>query len=370
MQKQNKQIDYILLGIVLVLLAFGLVVLYSASTVESFNTFGNTTYYIKHQVFYGAAMGLVGMIVLSHIDYHVWRKLLPGMLAVSLFLLLLVKVPGLNFSSGGASRWLHLGPILFQPSEIAKVVIIFYIAAWADKKGRDLNNFYFGLLPSLLIVGLFAALILSQPDFGTMLVLLSVSMVMLFVAGINWRYFLWTSVLGSLSLYGFIHFEPYRARRITAFLNPATDPKGIGYQINQAYLAIGSGRWLGYGYGWSRQKHGYLPEAISDSVFAVLAEELGFIRVLVVLGFFVAFALRGFHVAKNAPDLFGKMAAVGIVSMVSLQALINIAAMVRLLPLTGIPLPFFSYGSTSLFVTLSAIGVLLNISKYSSRKTT
>lgn len=369
MGKKTQKVDIWILLLTLSLLVFGLIVLYSASTVESYNTFGNTTYYIKHQLLNGAILGLIGMAVMANIDYHIWRKLLPVLLIGSLFTLLLVKVPGLNFSSGGASRWLHAGPILFQPSELAKLVIIFYIAAWADKKGRDLNNFYLGILPSLIIVALFSAFILAQPDFGTMLVLLSVSMIMLFVAGINWHYFFWTIVCGSLGLFAFVHYEPYRARRITAFLNPAVDPKGIGYQINQALIAIGSGGWLGYGYGLSRQKYNYLPEAISDSVFAVLSEELGFIRELIVLGLFLALALRGYQIAKSAPDLFGKMVAVGIVSMITMQALINIAAMVRLLPLTGIPLPFFSYGSTSLIVTLSSVGILLNISKVSAKAT-
>ena len=366
MTKTQGKIDYWLLLITLTLLAFGLIVLYSASTVESYNNFGNTTHYIKHQLLFGGVLGLLGMYALAKIDYHIWRKLLPVLLCTSLFLLVLVKVPGFSYSTNGAARWLQFGPLTFQPSEIAKVVIIFYIAAWVDKKGRSLNDFYFGILPSLCIIALFALFILMQPDFGTMLVLLSISVIMLFVAGINWKYFLWTIVAGSLALWGFVKLEPYRARRLTSFFDPSIDPKGISYQINQALIAIGSGKWVGYGYGMSRQKYNYLPEAISDSVFAVLAEELGFLRVLIVLGLFIAFALRGLHVAKHAPDFFGKMTAVGIVSFITLQALINIGAMVKLLPLTGIPLPFFSYGSTSLFITLSAIGILLNISRQSN----
>jgi len=361
----DSNIDYWLLLITGALLAFGLVVLYSASTVESYNNFGNTTYFIKHQLLYGGLLGVAGMFVLSKIDYHIWKKFLPALLFISLFLLFLVKVPGLSFSANGASRWLRFGPLLFQPSEIAKIVIIFYIASWADKKGRELDNFYFGVLPSLCIVGLYAFLILMQPDFGTMLVLLSTAVAMLFVAGINIKYFFWTIAAGVLALLAFIKIEPYRARRITSFFDPSIDPQGISYQINQALIAIGSGKWLGYGYGMSRQKYNYLPESISDSVFAVLAEELGFLRVLLVLGLFIAFALRGFHIAKNAPDIFGKLTAIGIVGFIVIQALINIGAIVNILPLTGIPLPFFSYGSTSLFITLSSIGVLLNISSQS-----
>lgn len=355
--------DVIFLMITGVIMFFGMATLYSASTVESLNNFGNTSYYIKHQFLYGGISGIVSLYVLSRIDYHFWKKLLPLMIIGSIILLVLVKIPALNFNSGGADRWLHLGPILFQPSEIAKLVIIFYIAAWVEKKGKDINNFYLGLLPSLIIISLFAGLILMQPDFGTMLVLISVAFIMLFMAGIDWKYIFWTTVSGVLILAAFVKFEPYRARRITAFFDPSVDPKGISYQINQALLAIGAGGWMGYGYGLSRQKYNYLPEAISDSVFAVLAEELGFLRVVIVLLLFVGLFLRGMYIAKKAPDTFGKMIAVGITSFITLQALINIGAIVGLLPLTGIPLPFFSYGSTSLFIILSSIGVLLNISR-------
>ncbi len=364
--KSKLKLDYWFLAIVLALLAFGLVVLYSASTVESYNTFGSTTRLIMHQLIYGGVLGVIGMIIFANVDYHIWRKLLPVILVGSLFLLILAKVPGFSFAANGASRWIHIGPVLFQPSELVKVAIVFYVAAWADKKGRSLNDFYFGILPSLLIIGLFALLILMQPDFGTMLVLLTTAVLMLFIAGINWKYFVWTLVGGGLTLLAFVKIEPYRARRITSFFDPSVDPQGISYQINQALIAIGSGKWFGFGYGMSRQKYNYLPESMSDSVFAVLSEELGFIREMAVLALFIAFALRGYHIAKNAPDFFGKMVAAGIVTFITVQALINIGAMVNILPLTGIPLPFFSYGSTSLFVTLCSVGIVLNISKQGS----
>lgn len=366
LKSKSGKIDYWFLAITLALLAFGLTVLYSASTVESYNTFGNTTHLIIHQLLYGGVIGLVGMYIFSRIDYHVWRKFLPAILFLSAFLLILAKVPGFSFAANGASRWVHFGPILFQPSELVKVAIVFYIAAWVDKKARELNDFYFGVLPSLLIVAFFAVLILIQPDFGTMLVLLFTAVSMLFVAGIDWKYFFWTIVSGVLLLLAFIKIEPYRARRITSFFNPSIDPQGISYQINQALIAIGSGKWFGFGYGMSRQKYNYLPESISDSVFAVLSEELGFLRELAVLGLFIAFALRGFYIAKNAPDFFGKMVASGIIISITLQALINIGAIVNILPLTGIPLPFFSYGSTSLLVTLCSVGIVLNISRQSN----
>jgi cell division protein FtsW len=255
-----------------------------------------------------------------------------------------------------------------QPGEFAKLVIILYLAAWADRKRNAMDDFYFGVLPTLVIIVLFAGFILWQPDLGTMIVLIVTSMVMLFVGGINLRYFFWTIVAGLLSLIAFIKFEPYRARRITTFLNPAIDPKGISYQINQALLTIGSGGLWGYGYGLSRQKYNYLPESTTDSIFAIMAEELGFVRVSVLMLLFAVFILRGIMIAKSAPDQFGKMIAVGIVSFIGFQAVINVGAMVGLLPLTGIPLPFFSYGSTALTVTMAGVGVLLNISKQANLK--
>jgi cell division protein FtsW len=361
--KTNLKIDYSLLFIVLALLAYGLIVLYSASTVQSFANFGNTSTYIVHQILYGAVIGLIAMFIFAKMDYHVWQKYLPVLIFSSIFLLVLVKIPGLGHSAGGADRWIEFGPISFQPAELAKLVVILYLASWVDKKRGNLNDFYYGILPTLIIIGLFSLLILWQPDFGTMLVLLLVAFFMLFAAGVNWKYFFYSIVCSALALYLVIKIEPYRVKRLATFFNPGLDPQGISYQINQALIAVGSGGLLGFGYGLSRQKHNYLPEVMNDSIFAVFAEELGFFRVLIALGLFLAFAIKGFQIAKNAPDIFGRMVALGITSWITLQALVNIAAILNLLPLTGIPLPFFSYGSTALISNLAACGILLNISK-------
>lgn len=369
MAVKKLPIDYKLLFLTLSLLVFGLTALFSASTVNSFSNFGNTKYYIIHQALYGGIIGLLLMFLCSKLDYHIWQKYLPVLIFASLFFLLLVKIPGIGISAGGATRWIHIGFFTFQPAELSKLVIIFYLASWVDKNRSSLNNFYFGLLPSLCIIGLFAGLILWQPDFGTMLVLLLISFFMLFAAGINWKYFFYSAILGFLSLYLIIVLEPYRAKRLTTFLNPSLDPKGIGYHINQALLAIGSGGWFGFGYGLSRQKHNYLPEVMTDSIFAVLAEEMGFIRASFVLILFLFFAIKGYSIAKNAPDTFGKMVAFGITTWITVQAFINIAAMLNFLPLTGIPLPFFSYGSSALILNLTAAGILLSISRVTSKTT-
>jgi len=358
-----------MLFIIMALLAFGLIALYSASSIPSYTKFQNTTYFIYHQLAYGAAIGLLSMYILSRVDYHFWQKKLPILIVVSLVLLAMVKISAFGTTFGGAARWLDVGPFSFQPSELAKLVVILYLAAWADKKKGALNDFYFGLLPSLTIIGLFSLLILWQPDFGTMLVLISVSFAMLFTAGINWKYFFWSAACGILSMALFVTFEPYRAQRIKTFFDPGFDPQGVGYQINQALMAIGAGGMWGYGYGLSRQKHSYLPEVMTDSIFAVIAEELGFFRVLGILLLFMLFVFRGFSIAKNAPDTFGKMVAFGITMWIAVQALINIAAIVNIIPLTGIPLPFFSYGSSALILNLAAMGILLNISRQASLRT-
>lgn len=363
--KAKSNLNLPLLVSVFFLLAYGHAALYSASAVESFQNFGNTTYYIKHQIIYGVFFGLIGLYIFYKIDYHFWQKYLPLILISTLVLLLMVKFSSFGLGAGGARRWLYIAGLSFQPSELAKLAIIFYLASWVDKKRDSLHNFGFGILPSLIIIGLYAALILWQPDLGTMLILVLVAFGMLFASGIDLKYFFWTVVAGILTLFLFIRFEPYRAKRLTTFFNPSIDPKGISYHINQALLAIGSGKLFGYGYGLSRQKHNYLPEVMNDSIFAVVSEELGFFRVLIILFLFGFFIVQGMKVAKNAPDTFGKMVALGITLWIGLQAVINIAAMVNLLPLTGIPLPFFSYGSTALLINLASIGILLNISSES-----
>ncbi len=359
----SNKMDRILLMIVIALVLIGLAMLYSASTVTSYKNFGNTSYYFVHQLLYGALIGSAALYICSRLDYHIWQKMIPLVLLVALILLMLVKVPGIGFAANGATRWIHLGFITFQPAELAKFAIILYTAGWLAKQQTKIKDFYFGLFPALTIIGLFAALIIWQPDMGTMLSLVATAMIMLFAGGMQLRYFAMVGGFSVAALMLLIKLEPYRARRITTFLNPSFDPQGIGYQVNQALIAIGSGGLWGYGYGLSRQKHNYLPEAIGDSIFAVMSEELGLLRVLVILAIFIALALRGFQIAMRAPDLFGKLLAVGIVSTIIVQVCINIAAISGLIPLTGIPLPFFSYGSTAMIIMLAEIGILLNISR-------
>ncbi|MHB8871175.1 MAG: putative lipid II flippase FtsW [Candidatus Doudnabacteria bacterium] len=363
---KQATVDYKLTAVVLILLGIGLVILYSASTVLSFSKFGNNTHYFFNQLTQGVLIGLICMYVFSKIDYHIWQKLAPLLVFLSIVLLALVLVPGLGFKVGNARRWLDFGPLFFQPAEIAKLALIFYIASWIDKRREEINDFYYGIIPTLIIIGAIAGLIILQPDIGTMLVVTVTAFVMLFVGGSKIKHLIWILVAGLVAMGILIKLEPYRLQRLTTFLNPGIDPQGVGYQINQAMVAIGSGGFFGRGYTESRQKYNYLPEVMGDSIFAVTVEELGFLRSGLIIGLFLVLAFRGLRIANTAPDIFGKMLAVGIISWISFQALINIGAIIGVLPLTGIPLPFVSFGSSALVVLLSAVGILLNISKHSS----
>lgn len=366
MAKSKSKLDIFLLVITSVLLAVGLSVLWSASTTEAEQTFGSTNYFIIRQLTRGVLFGLILMYIFSKLDYHKLKKPAGIMIVVSLILLILVKIPGLGVTANGATRWLSLGPILFQPAEIAKMAMIVYLAAWYSLPGRGTgHNFWKSIFPPILLVIVMSFLIIWQPDLGSTLSLLAIVGVMIFAGGTRLKYIFSLGGLGILGVLIVALVEPYRVQRLTAFLNPSGDPLGIGYQINQALIAVGSGGLFGYGYGLSRQKHFYLPEAINDSIFAIMAEELGFIRIVVILGLFAVLVFKGIRISLNAPDTFGRMLAFGIAALIGVNVVINVGAIIGLIPLTGIPLPFFSYGSTAMMVALSAIGILLNISKQS-----
>lgn len=363
MSRIKKHIDIFLLVVTGLLLLTGLIVLYSASTVESYKIFKTSNYFFFHQLMYGGGIGLLAMYVASRIDYHRYKDWLPYGLILVVILLILVKVPGIGFGAGGAFRWIHIGPIFFQPAELAKLAIIIYTSSWLAERQQQVASFKAGILPAVAVIGLMSALILWQPDVGTMLVVAITGLLLLFIGGVRLSSFAAIIAAGVAVLAVAVKLEPYRLQRLLTFLDPSHDPSGIGYHINQALLAIGSGGLFGLGYGLSHQKTSYLPEVLGDSIFAVMAEELGFLRVLAVLALFLLFAIRGVTISMRASDVFGKLLAAGITAQIIVQVIINIAAITALVPLTGIPLPFFSYGSSSLIVTLLEIGILLNISK-------
>lgn len=362
--------NFVLILVILLLVVFGLVAVASASSVISFDQFGDNLAMLKSQAFRGVLVGGVLFIITALVPYPFWRRVNLILLVITLLLLVAIFIPGIGFSFGGAQRWVHVGPVFFQPSELAKLALVVFLAAWLDKRGKGIKEFSTGVVPFMAIVAVFSVLIIAQPDLGTLSVIAITAMAMFFVAGAR----LWhigaiaVAAFGALALA--IKIEPYRLARFTTFLNPASDPEGSGYQINQALLAVGTGGWFGQGLGQSRQKYSYLPEPAGDSIFAVMAEELGFVRTTLVVFTFLLLAQQGYSVARRAPDNFAKLLAVGITTWFVAQAFINVGAIIGILPLTGIPLPFVSYGGTALAVSLAAAGILVNVSRYASEQPT
>ncbi len=358
--------DNVLIIIIVLLVGFGLSILASASIIISQERFGSSYYYFFHQLIYGVGIGALLLFLVQRIHYKFWKKLAAILLILSIIALILVFVPGLGFGYGGAKRWVNLTIISFQPSELAKLGLIIYLAAWLEHRKESIKMFSKGVIPFLMILGLMGGLITAQPDIGTLGVIVAISIIMFYVGGARLSHILMIFFGGLATLTALIKLAPYRMNRLLAFFNPNIDPQGISYQIKQALLAIGSGGIFGLGLGHSRQKYSYLPSPAGDSIFAITAEELGFIGATVLILLFLGLALRGFKIAKNSPNEFAKLAAVGISSWFVVQAFINIAAITGLIPLTGITLPFVSYGASSMIISLIAAGILINISKYTT----
>lgn len=362
----RHQPDYVYLGIVALLLVFGLVMLSSAGAVLGFQRFGDSNYFLKKQAV-SVLIGAIGFFVMLRIDYRRWRTWAVPIMIGTIVMLLLVFIPGIGPSLLGARRWINLGFTLFQPSELAKLTFLLYLAAWFERRDHALGDVQQGLMPFLITLGVVAGLVLSQPDLGTTIIIVLMSVAVYFKAGGSLRHLGGLVVAGSALLFLAVKLSPYRAQRLTVFLNPSVDPLGIGYHINQALLGIGSGGLFGLGLGHSRQKFNYLPEPAGDSIFAITAEELGFVFVALFIALWLFFIFRGLRIAAAAPDRFGQLVAFGITIWLGLQAFLNIGALSGLLPLTGIPLPFMSHGGSAMIVSLAAIGVMMNISRQTTR---
>lgn len=361
--------DRWLVGIVLSLSLFGVLMVYDSSVAIAIRDFGNQYYYAREQLKW-LGIGVLAMVVLSRIDYHIWYSLaLPALLA-TMGLLIAVFVPGFGIRALGAHRWLNFGVFVLQPAELAKLVLVIYLAAWftphhsngagfsAKEKGR--------LKAFLLLTGIIFGLVILEPDLGTGIVIVSSALIMYFLSGAPTRHF---AILVPLVLIGITLLavsSPYRFKRLTTYLNPESDPLGASYQIRQVLLSLGSGGLTGIGIGKSRQKYEYLPEANTDSIFAIIGEETGYMGALFVIGAFAGLVWRGFRVAARAPDAFGKLLAGGITSWIGVQSFLNIGANVALIPLTGIPLPFISYGGSSFVILLAATGIMMNVSRNSN----
>ena len=364
--------DYPLIFVSGILIALGILILASVSAVLSQETFGNPAHFLFHQLIYGLILGLILGYLAFKIPLSFFRKWAFILFIINLIILGLVFIPKIGLQTGGASRWINLGPISFQPAEFLKVTFILYLAAWFSNLGetsasrqRKPKKFNIILGAFLFIIGILSALLIFQPNVGTLGIIFGVSLLMYFGAGTP----LWhTAIIISIGIglvFALIRIAPYRLSRFLVFINPEIDPLGIGYQIKQALIAVGSGGIFGLGLGLSRQKFGFLPQSIGDSIFAIFAEEGGFIGATILVLLFLIFIWRGLKISKAAEDKFSQLAALGIVSWIGLQAFVNMGAMIGILPLTGIPLPFVSYGGSHLAAELIGIGLLLNISKYS-----
>ncbi len=355
--KQKKKFDKGLFYSVLILVFLGLVAVADASAPQALAQFNDKFYFFKQQVIW-AGIGLVLMFLVSLINYKFWEKIATPFFLVTLGLLIVVLIPGLSYEALGARRWISLPFISFQPAELIKLSLALYFARLADSNKGSTSYF----LPLVVVLGL----IMLQPDLGSALSVSVIALSQVFVSGISLIHFITAGILGIGATTVLILTSPYRRDRLTTFLQGVEDPLGKGYHIRQILLALGSGGIFGVGIGASRQKYLFLPEASTDSIFAIIAEELGLFGAAIIIGVFAYFLFLGFKIAIHAPDKFSQVLAVGLTAWIGGQAFLNIASMVALVPLTGIPLPFFSYGGSSLVMILIACGILLNISTHSS----
>lgn len=353
--KQTKVINRRFLSLILILVALGLLAVADASAPQAFSVFKDKYYYIKQQLIW-VLVGFVGLVVAIKIPLKFWEKIALPLFIINILLLIVVLHPAIGSKVLGARRWIFLGPISIQPSEILKFSLALILAKISS---RNIRTLYF-IIPIILS----AFLIMLQPDLGTTIVICGLGFIQMFVAGINIFYFLGTGIIGLLIGAIIIYFSDYRRQRLMTFLKQTNDPLGSSYHIRQILLALGMGGLTGIGLGASRQKYLFLPEAATDSIFAVIAEEVGFLGSAFIIFLFLFLLIEGFKIAKNAPNRFSQVFAVGIISWIGLQIFLNIGSMVALIPITGIPLPFFSYGGSSQSMILLSCGILLNISRY------
>ncbi len=363
MGKKGRPPDRGILTTILTILIVGLFMVFSASYYEATQDSSDPYYYLKRQLIW-SLIGLVAMYVISRVDYWKLGGYSRYILFIAIILLILVAIPGIGRESRGSRRWLGFGQLGFQPSEVAKLAMVFYLA-WFFSQGKVYaTNIKKGILPFLGVIGLVGFLIMLQPDLGTAVSIAGTGFVMLFAAGAPLTYLAGIMASAIPGVFALIFTEDYRRRRFLSFLDPWKDPLGTGYHIIQGLYALGSGGLFGLGLTQSRQKYFYLPERHTDFIFAILGEELGFIGSLTLLVLFTLFAWRGYRVALTAPDTMSSLLAVGLTTMVLIQVIINIGVVTSILPITGITLPFVSFGGSSLVFSLAGVGLLLNVSRY------
>lgn len=359
---RRRDFDFWIFITILLLLALGVSMVYSASSYYASREFGNKEYFLIRQLIW-ATIGTIAMLIVSRLDYRRLAQFSPILMLISIVLLVLVKIPGIGSDVNGAYRWFIFGPISFQPSEMAKLAIILFFSFSLSQKPDSLQSFFKGLLPYLMIIGVIDALLIWEPHYSATILITAIAVLILFCAGAKiWHFILLAIPAIPLAIY-LVLTEEYRLRRVLTFLDPFSDPMDAGYQIINSLYAIGSGGLFGKGIGQSVQKNLYIPEPHTDFIFSILAEELGFVGALTVLLLFLVLIWRGIRIAMHAPDALGSLIAVGITSLIAVQVIINIGVVTSSLPVTGMPLPFFTSGGSSLAFLLVGIGILLNVSR-------
>lgn len=354
--KNMKRADTLLLGIVVFLSLFGLLMIYDASSVRAFIDFGDKFHFLRDQSVW-VILGLIVLTVFSVFDYHKLYNMALPLLIIALISLIMVFVPGIGAGAKGANRWIDLQFLRIQPAEFVKLALAIYLAAWFS--GREKSRF----LAFCLLVGAVLFLVLLEPDLGTATIILAQAGTIYFLSGGSLKNFIASIPVIGLIWALAIKIEPYRATRLMSFINLNKSLDNIDYHIKQILIALGSGGTYGLGIGNSRQKYGYLPESMTDAIFPIIAEELGFIGANILILLFIIIVWRGFIIAMKAKDNFGRLLAAGIISFLGVQIIINLGSMTALFPLTGVPLPFVSYGGSALLIDMASIGILLNISK-------
>ena len=370
MELEKKSPDYCLFAVVIILLSIGTCMIFSSSFIMADKWYGDSYYFLKKQIIY-AIIALIVLLFSMNIDYHFYKKVSIPLLIISIILLSAVFIPGVGRSAGGAVRWVKFGILSFQPSEIAKFALILYMSESMTRKGmNDLKTFAKGILPSLIVIGVIFVLILKEPDFSTALIILGISFVMLFIGGTKIIQ-LFTLMAAAIPMGALILLrEEYRKVRLLAFLDPWKDPLDSGFHVIQSLVALGSGGMTGVGLAESRQKFFYLPDQHTDFIFSIIGEELGFIGTVFIVVLFVLLLWRGYRIAVQSTDNFACLLATGITFVIVFQSMINIGVVTKMLPTTGITLPFISFGGTSLIINMLCIGILLNISRFKLKEET
>lgn len=350
--------DFWFVFFVFVIALFGILMVYNSSVAIAMRDFSDPYHFVRDQIRW-IGIGTILFIFFSFIDYRVWFRFSLPLLLIVLLLLLAVFIPGIGIRALGAHRWINFGFFVLQPAELSKLAIVIYLAAWFSYKEKRRT------IAFLLLLSMVVGLIMLEPDMGTAMILLTIALILYFFSGAPLSHFFIIIPIVIIGVGVLAIIAPYRIARLTTFVNPQSDPLGASYHIRQVLLSLGSGGWFGVGLGKSRQKYAYLPEANTDSIFAIIGEEVGFIGAVGLIILFCLLVWRGIRIAKYIPDPFGKLIALGVSFWIGIQAMVNIGSMVALVPLTGVPLPLISYGGSSLIVLFSALGIVTNISRHS-----